>query len=102
MIRKTLKDRRIIMATKVKNLNGTSDNDCPKCGTWLKHWEKLSGKTADECACCSQKATVGAHVQKAESDNNKWYIVPLCKKCNGKSSTEEFNVYEVLASAVKC
>ena len=46
------------MATKVKNLNGTSDNDCPKCGTWLKHWEKLSGKKAGYCGRCTKKATL--------------------------------------------
>ena len=89
--------------TKVKNLNGTSDNACSKCGTWLKHWEKLSGKTANKCGhCTTKKATVGAHVQKAEGNDSKWYIVPLCAECNKKPSTEEINVYETLVSAVKC
>ena len=31
---------------KVKNLNGTSQRTC-KCGSWLKHWEKFSGRSAE-------------------------------------------------------
>lgn len=87
---------------KVKNLNGTSDNACTVCGSWLKHWEKKSGKKKDECGACTNKATVGAHVQKADGKDNAWYIVPLCDACNKKSSDETFNVYEPLVSAVKC
>ena len=85
------------MGTKVKNLNGTSDNKVPQGYTsWLNFWEKKTGKTPDKCGHCKNKATVGAHVQKADSSDMKWYIVPLCYQCNNKPSNEEFMVYEEL------
>lgn len=85
------------MATKVKNLNGTSDNRVPYgYDSWLDFWEKKSGKKAKECAHCSNGAQVGAHVQKADSNDRSWHIVPLCCRCNCKSSSEEFTVYDVL------
>jgi hypothetical protein len=68
---------------KVTNINGTSDNTC-KCGSWLKHWEKYSGISVTYCSetSCLSKDIVGAHVQKADSDDKNWYIVPLCKTHN--------------------
>ncbi len=87
------------MSTKVKNLNGTSDNKVPNCyNSWLDFWEKKSGQKAGECGCCNQSADVGAHVQKANSSDKSWYIVPLCRGCNNKSSTEEFDVYTTLVA----
>lgn len=90
---------------KVKNLNGTSGNTCTKCGTWLAHWEKNSGKDAKTCCCkgCSNAAIVGAHVQK-DTDDMHWYIIPLCKECNKKSSADTFelNKDSILVSAVAC
>ncbi len=85
------------MPYNVKNLNGTSNNRVP-CGytSWLDFWEKKSGKKARECACCYKNAEVGAHVQKANSDDRSWYIVPLCCHCNCISSSEEFTVYDIL------
>jgi hypothetical protein len=78
----------------VKNLNGTS-NSVPKGGylTWKAYWEKEMQKPFGTCSCkqCSNLAEVGAHVKKVGTDN-KWYIVPLCKSCNGKSSEDEFEV----------
>jgi hypothetical protein len=71
------------MAKKVKNINGTSDTTC-KCGSWLKHWENFSKQKAGLCSqiTCTKSATVGAHVQKADSSDNKWYIIPLCADHN--------------------
>lgn len=73
----------------VKNVNGTSDTNC-KCGTWLKHWEKFSGKSAVLCSAsnCFGFAEIGAHVQKAEGNDNSWYIVPFCKLHNNQRSGE--------------
>jgi hypothetical protein len=55
-----------------------------KCGSWIEHWEKFSEMTRpDYCIVfplCLKKDIVGAHVQKANSDDKDWYIVPLCKK----------------------
>ena len=72
---------------KVNNINGTSQNVC-KCGSWLDHWKKFSGQAFPTyCSekSCTQKPEVGAHVQKDSSYDTNWYIVPLCKGCNGKT-----------------
>lgn len=76
---------------RVKNINGTSDTTC-KCGSWLQHWENFSGETTTYCIAidCLEKDLVGAHVQKANSLDDKWYIIPLCKKHN--AHTGELNV----------
>jgi hypothetical protein len=79
---------------KVKNINGTSSNTC-KCGSWLKHWEKYSGEKAGLCneKSCTNSATIGAHVQKLNSIDDSWYIVPLCNKHNNKRG-EELELYK--------
>lgn len=90
---------------RVTNLNGTSDKDC-SCGSWLRHWALFNTKgqkLPKLCPACKQKlAEVGAHVQKADSDRNDWYIVPLCKGCNNQSSDVVFDIGDcALASANK-
>ncbi|MDD4520067.1 MAG: hypothetical protein PHI50_04220 [Alphaproteobacteria bacterium] len=84
--------------TSVKNLNGTSNRQVPSgYSSWLDFWEKKAGKKARECSACTSRSNlVGAHVMKAYSSDDKWYIVPLCSSCNNKSSTEIFSVYEEL------
>jgi hypothetical protein len=75
------------MAT-ITNINGTSDTTC-KCGSWLKHWQNFSRQSLPStCPVlgCFQSDLVGAHVQKANSLNQKWYIIPLCKGHNASSS----------------
>lgn len=85
------------MATRVKNLNGTSNRKVPDgYKSWLHFWEERSGKKAVDCGCCINTADVGAHVKKCDSYDTSWYIVPLCHGCNAKPSEEEFNVYEDL------
>ncbi len=34
---------------------------------------------------CSNKAEVGAHVQKDDSADKSWYVIPLCKKHNSET-----------------
>lgn len=72
----------------VKNINGTSQNVCT-CGSWYKHWRKFSGYDLTYCseASCLNKNPVGAHVQKANSTDNNWYIVPLCVSHNKSEIT---------------
>jgi len=74
---------------KVKNLGNTSDHTC-KCDSWLQHWENFSKHKSSECAVdgCNAKAEVGGHVQKIDENDAKWYIVPLCKPCNGRRGEE--------------
>ena len=82
--------------TKVKNLNGTSDNaPTPKGYTsWKAFWEAKTGRTFSTCSCngCTTSAAVGAHVQKDSSADKKWYIVPLCTSCNVSKKNEVFEV----------
>lgn len=82
--------------SKVKNLNDTFDRIPSTGNSWRQFWEDKSGKKFDKCGRrgCTEKATDGAHVQKADSDDRHWYIVPLCHKCNMKPSSEEFYVDE--------
>lgn len=75
---------------KVKNINGTSNSSC-KCGSWLEHWKKFSDQSLSiHCSekSCIKKPEVGAHVQKDNSADSNWYIVPFCDTHNketGKS-----------------
>ncbi|MBS9424027.1 hypothetical protein [Photorhabdus caribbeanensis] len=75
---------------RVKNINGTGDNACSKCGSWLNHWIKHTGQNPHECSVlfCSNSAQVGAHVQKVGSTDRGWYIVPFCREHNGKRNEE--------------
>ncbi len=71
---------------KVKNINGTSGNTC-KCGSWLNHWMNFSQQSPPPFCpeeWCIGKPELGAHVQKDNSTDTGWYIVPLCSKHNGQ------------------
>ena len=69
-------------------------------GNWLAYWEKATGKKANLChnILCSSKATDGAHVQLDTPYDNRWYIVPLCHRCNCQFG-EHFTVSGPLVSA---
>ena len=85
------------MIVKVHNLNNTSDRNPPKgYASWKAWWEDKKGRKFGRCSCivCKSSAEVGAHVQKKDSTDKKWYIVPLCFECNKKPSTESFYVFE--------
>jgi hypothetical protein len=85
----------------VKNVNGSSRFSSPAgYNSWLDYWEDKSGMTAWRCSatdCMSYGRInlVGAHVQKAYSTDQRWYIVPLCKSCNTRN-----DVFEVDAELV--
>lgn len=74
---------------RVKNLNGTSQNNC-SCGSWLAHWSKFSGQVANRCFVngCTTVHSVGGHVQKDSATDKNWYIVPLCSACNNKKGQD--------------
>lgn len=86
---------------KIKNINGTSDTTCV-CGSWLKHWEKFSGQTAPSfcpVTACLKKDLLGAHVQKADSPDEKWYIYPLCSAHNQvKGALEVLDAYKLVSA----
>ena len=59
--------------------------------SWLSYWEdkancKLEANTYYKCPACGEatlrKDFDGCHVQKVNSTDQKWYIVPLCDACN--------------------
>jgi hypothetical protein len=80
--------------TKVKNINGTSRFPAHSgYNSWLEYWEKQTGQKATECGainCKSNEQLFGAHVIKVNSSDKKYYITPLCPKCNKR--TDNFNV----------
>jgi len=73
----------------VKNLNGTADNGC-KCTSWLAHWKKFSGNSVSTCTVkgCAGTDLVGGHVQKDSTTDRAWYIIPICRACNGKKGQD--------------
>lgn len=78
------------MYTTVRNINGTSDNKPDNYDSWLAFWTAKTKRNAPLCSCndCFSKSQVGAHVQEpGNNTSDKWYIVPLCKKCNKKSDS---------------
>jgi len=87
---------------KIENINGTSQTTC-NCGSWLKHWEKFSGQSVVYCPAtsCLKKDLVGAHVQKFNSSDKKWYIYPLCSAHNKSTEVLEVSGTYNLVSANK-
>jgi hypothetical protein len=87
---------------RIKNINGTSQTNC-KCGSWLQHWINFSGQNATYCKeiTCTKTDLVGAHVQKADSTDQNWYIVPLCKDHNKSTGELEIRDGIKLVSANK-
>jgi len=85
---------------RVRNVEGTSQNTC-KCGSWLDHWKKFSGQTAQYCSekNCTKAPEVGAHVQKDSASDSGWYIVPLCSAHNKKTTSLELVDSTKLVSA---
>lgn len=84
----------------IKNINNVF---IPRCAstTWYEHWEKASQQWLICCAeqTCTKPISQGALVQKAEENNNKWYVVPLCKMHS--KSNEILNIGDVELVAVE-
>ena len=78
---------------RVKNMIDTTTHTC-KCVSWLAHWIEYSGESLPkkcQVVGCNEKPEVGAHVQKVDSDDGKWYIIPFCKNHNNKRG-ETFDI----------
>lgn len=76
------------MAITVKNLHGTSQLSC-RCGSWLKHWENYTGRSAAVCLAvgCHRQDLVGGHVKKVNSRDEDHYIVPICVGHNNEAGS---------------
>lgn len=89
---------------KVKNIHNTSKEryaeSYPKqYKSWINYWEHKCPYSflLDKCANenCNGRKEDGAHVIKEGSEKDrKWYIVPLCKKCNNPNNKSYFEVDE--------
>ncbi len=78
---------------RVKNVDGSSRFPKPAgFDSWLDYWEKQTGRSATNCSANSWcgRDLVGAHVQKVNSTDKCYYIVPLCRSCNQRN--DEFEV----------
>ena len=88
------------------NKNGSSKTSktCPNCGTWIKHWERLSGQKAPndgDCAVekCDGKIEKGhlariegCHVIVKDGTDKSVYIAPLCESCNHRTEGAELKL----------
>ncbi len=86
---------------RIKNVKGSSKvSPNPPAGydSWLDYWEQNSGiyldkNTLYKCPACGKsfyrKNFDGCHVQKANSIDRKWYIMPLCDSCNHRTDTPD-------------
>ena len=66
----------------VRNLAGSSPIPC-MFPDWLEHWRtfsRLSLPTHCPESVCREKPEVGVLVQKNESADAHWYVIPLCRK----------------------
>jgi len=75
----------------VKNIKGASKIAC-NCDSWLDHWKNCSGDAVAWCSTqyCLNPPEVGGRVMRTGLKWNEWYIIPLCKTCNNK--TTEYKV----------
>lgn len=75
---------------KVKNIKNSPECTC-SCKIWIKHWEIVSKQKAPKvCSVsgCTKPADVGGHVKRVDINDNKQYIVPICKEHNNPSNEE--------------
>ena len=78
----------------VKNLNGTAQYRC-NCGDWYTHWRKFSGQIANRCVVigCNSIDLVGGHVQRENHHDSSWYVIPICRACNGRRG-QSLNIFD--------
>lgn len=85
---------------RVKNLHDKGGRPVPKGYTsWLAWWIDQKGVTSmPDCANknCANKATLGGHVKKDTSEDNAWYMVPLCHGCNQLEDPFEVNASDMV------
>lgn len=64
----------------IKNINNVY---IPRCGceTWYEYWTKSTDQWLICCAeiSCTRPISQGALVQDAEKEEDRWYVVPLCR-----------------------
>jgi hypothetical protein len=86
---------------KITNINGTYQLNC-SCGSWIAHWKKFSGHSITYCpvSSCLNTNLVGAHVRKANSTDQKWYICPLCATHNAATGDLEVGAVTLVSASM--
>jgi predicted metal-dependent TIM-barrel fold hydrolase len=82
-------------------ISNPPDTAC-ECGSWLKHWERVTNWKPYLCAerYCKAYAAVGVHVKKCDANDTETYIIPLCNEhANMKGREIEVIEHIKLASA---
>jgi hypothetical protein len=77
------------MSKKVLNISQADEQAC-QCGSWLNHWEKISGRKQWLCpeVNCDNRASVGALVIKPAGCDDRLYVLPLCHQHGAQAGTE--------------
>lgn len=68
--------------------------------SWYEYWTNSSNQWLICCAerSCTKPISQGAIVQNAETDDDKWYVVPLCRKhanCNETLDIGDVQLVEI-------
>jgi hypothetical protein len=88
---------------KVLNCDIDTKKVC-QCGNWLAHWTINTRGIVRMCVvkdCCNFDLA-GSHVQKADSDDQEIYIIPLCKEHAASTEVLEiFNDVTLVSADVK-
>ena len=73
-----------------KNLQHESSPPTCGCGTWIRHWENNNNEKLDKCCAlgCFHKADRGGHILREDTNNKKWYIIPICASHNNQFGKE--------------
>ncbi|MCD8292005.1 MAG: hypothetical protein LUC91_10965 [Prevotella sp.] len=92
----------------VKNVKGSSKvspSPQPPYKSWLEYWENYKKSPLDpgkiyKCPACGKgykrSDFDGCHVQKVNSPDKKWYIIPLCSSCN-----QRIDIFDVDANLLE-
>jgi hypothetical protein len=75
-----------------------------RCGTWLDHWNKFSGLKVRICGIkeCPGFDLMGVKVQKADSEDDKIYIIPVCSAhADSKEILETYDSITLVSSDIK-
>jgi len=68
-----------------KNETDTGEENCSRCGSWIKHWEFVTGqRRPSKCSVfgCTKPVTDGTHIFNYKRQVQGHWIAPTCHECN--------------------
>lgn len=87
----------------VRNVAGTSGYTCGCCRGWLEHHARHAGYFSNCSAFdCEGIASVGAHLAIVQRADNRWWIAPLCHRCNHRTEVFQLRRAVPLVRARHC